>query len=67
MADNNQNNGQLQLELSPDVAQGEYSNLAMIIHSHASLPRMRPNSNSTNFVRFLILRMVTPNSVNVRW
>ena len=33
MADNNQNNGQLQLELSPDVAQGEYSNLAMIIHS----------------------------------
>ena len=36
MADNNnQNNGQLQLELSPDVAQGEYSNLAMIIHSHS--------------------------------
>ena len=35
MADNNHNNGQLQLELSPDVAQGEYSNLAMIIHSHS--------------------------------
>ncbi len=35
MADNNQNNGQLQLELSPDVAQSEYSNLAMIIHSHS--------------------------------
>ena len=35
MADNNQNNGQLQLELTPDVAQGEYSNLAMIIHSHS--------------------------------
>ena len=34
MADNNQN-GQLQLELDPEVAQGVYSNLAMIIHSHS--------------------------------
>ena len=34
MADKNQN-GQLQLELDPEVAQGVYSNLAMIIHSHS--------------------------------
>lgn len=34
MADINQN-GQLQLELDPEVAQGVYSNLAMIIHSHS--------------------------------
>ena len=34
MADNNQN-GQLQLELDPEVAQGVYSNPAMIIHSHS--------------------------------
>ena len=34
MADFNQN-GQLQLELPPEVAHGVYSNLAMIIHSHS--------------------------------
>lgn len=34
MAENNQNN-QLQLELAPEVALGEYSNLAMIIHSRS--------------------------------
>ena len=34
MQDNNQNE-QFQLELRPDVAQGEYSNLALISHSHS--------------------------------
>ena len=34
MEENNQN-GQFQLELPAEVAQGVYSNLAMIIHSHS--------------------------------
>lgn len=33
MDNNNQNNGQLQLELPQDVAQGEYANFAIITHS----------------------------------
>lgn len=31
--ENNQNNNQLQIELSPDVAQGQYANFAIITHS----------------------------------
>src|SRR5574344_423514 len=31
--DNNNDGGQFQIELSPDVAQGNYSNLAIITHS----------------------------------
>lgn len=36
MEDNNNNQGQqLQLNLKPDVASGQYSNLALITHSHS--------------------------------
>ncbi len=36
--ENNQNNGtQLQIELSPEVAEGVYSNLAIITHSSAEV------------------------------
>lgn len=39
MEDNNKNNGnsapQFQLELSPEVAPGQYSNFALISHSHS--------------------------------
>lgn len=36
--DNNQNaNNQLQIELSPEVAEGVYSNLAVITHSSAEV------------------------------
>ena len=31
--ENNQNNNQLQIELSPEVAQGQYANFAIITHS----------------------------------
>jgi len=33
MADNTQNQGQMQIELSQEVAQGEYANFAIITHS----------------------------------
>ena len=33
--DNNENKKQLNFELRPDVAQGTYSNLAIISHSHS--------------------------------
>ncbi len=34
--DNNENNkGQLQIEVKPDIACGSYSNLAIISHSHS--------------------------------
>lgn len=33
MDNNNQNNGQLQLELPQEVAQGQYANFAIITHS----------------------------------
>ena len=36
MAENNNNQqGQLQMNLDPEVAKGEYSNLALISHSHS--------------------------------
>lgn len=31
--ENNQNNGQMQLEITPEVARGTYSNFAVISHS----------------------------------
>ena len=33
--DNNENKGQLQIEVKPDVACGSYSNLAIISHSRS--------------------------------
>ena len=35
MEDNNNNNGQINIELTDDVAEGIYSNLAIITHSHS--------------------------------
>ena len=35
MPDNNQPAGQLNIEISEEVAEGEYANLAIITHSHA--------------------------------
>ena len=37
MEQNQDNNGQLQIELSPEVAEGVYSNLALIAHSSAEV------------------------------
>ena len=33
MENNNQNKNQFQLDVTPEVAQGEYANLAIIAHS----------------------------------
>jgi len=35
MEDNNNNKGQINIELSEEVAEGIYSNLAIITHSHS--------------------------------
>lgn len=35
MSDQNQNKKQLNIELSPEMAEGIYSNLAIITHSHS--------------------------------
>src|SRR6201995_127293 len=35
MAENNQPNNQLNIEISEEVAEGQYANLAIITHSHA--------------------------------
>lgn len=35
MEENNQNNGQLNIELTEEVAEGTYSNLAVITHSNS--------------------------------
>lgn len=34
MSDNNQNQNQLNIELTEDIAEGVYANLAIITHSH---------------------------------
>lgn len=37
MENNNNNDGQLKIELSPEVAEGTYANLAIITHSSAEV------------------------------
>ena len=45
MANENEKNGQLQIEVKPEVAQGTYSNLAVVTHS--------PNEFVLDFVSML--------------
>lgn len=55
----NPNNEQLQIEISPDVAQGEYANLAIISHSSAEFVmdfiRVLPNTPKANVRSRVIL------------
>ena len=54
-----QNEGQLKIELSPEVSQGEYANLAVITHSSAEFVidfiRMLPNLPQANVKSRIIM------------
>ena len=54
-----QKEGQLKIELSPEVAQGEYANLAVITHSSAEFVmdfiRMLPNLPQANVKSRIIM------------
>ena len=52
---NNPEENQLQIELTPEVAQGTYTNLAILSHSHADFVRIVPGMNKAPVVSRLII------------